>query len=107
MNTNEFETVSNGTDGIGNPGQDGKPRQPSHTDLTIAPQAVGGPDAALTDLKTIREIAQLLRKSKGQVRRLFGEGKLPEPIYIGRTPMWPRQVIEGWIRDQIAKGGIR
>lgn len=64
-------------------------------------------DDGLTSLHTIGEVAHLLRKSKGQVRRLFGKGKLPEPIYVGRTPMWPRQVIERWIQAEIAKGGSR
>lgn len=58
-------------------------------------------DRDLAELLNLKELAQALRKSKCQIRRLSKNGKLPRPIYVGDTPLWPKEVIQAWIRRQI------
>lgn len=62
-------------------------------------------DRDLAELLNIRELSQVLRKSKCQIRRLTKNGKLPKPIYVGDTPLWPKPVIQAWLRRQVEGGG--
>lgn len=58
----------------------------------------------LACLLPLWEVAQILRKSIRQVRKLWYEGNLPDPIYVGRIPTWPHVAIRAWSRRQNMKG---
>lgn len=62
-------------------------------------------ETELAKLFNIREMSEVLRKSESQIRRLVKKGRLPKPIYIGDTPLWPKEVIQAWLRRQIEGGG--
>lgn len=104
MQFSEFDLIDNPA----NQYAAGQPAEnlPTYNDIS-AQRQWPIPDSALTELLTMSEVAQYLRKSTGQVRRLFKGGDLPTPIYVGRTPMWPKATIATWIRGQVEKGGAQ
>jgi excisionase family DNA binding protein len=46
---------------------------------------------------TVEDLARELQVSVKTVRRHDIEGKLPEPLRIGRQLRWPRQMIADWL----------
>jgi len=56
------------------------------------------PDANL--LITIEELSKILKVSTRTISRLKSEGRLPQPITIGRLVRWRRSDIETWLADR-------
>jgi hypothetical protein len=56
---------------------------------------------------TVKDVAARLRVTEATVRSYRWRGYLPEPQYVGRTPVWKPDVIEEWIkgRSHEGKGG--
>lgn len=44
----------------------------------------------------------LFRMSKTTLWRHVKEGRVPEPIYIGRSPLWQKSLVEQWIGGKSA-----
>ena len=57
------------------------------------PPADGHPPLLLTAEDVGRELQVSLRT----VRRLDMEGKLPEPVHVGRAVRWRREEVRAWI----------
>ncbi|MBX9653768.1 helix-turn-helix domain-containing protein [bacterium] len=49
-------------------------------------------------LMTMRDLGQMLNLSARSVRRLRRANLLPEPVKLGGTIRWRREVIDQWIR---------
>lgn len=70
--------------------------------MTVSPNAVEraadgknpAPSAVMVD---VEGFAELLDISTRHVRRLVDAGKCPQPVRLGRSCRWPRQVIDAWI----------
>ncbi|XSG86477.1 MAG: helix-turn-helix transcriptional regulator [Methylohalobius sp. ZOD2] len=53
------------------------------------------------DLLTIADLTELLKVSRTTIWRWQRQGYLPPPSRIGpRRPVWRREVIEEWIKEQ-------
>jgi predicted DNA-binding transcriptional regulator AlpA len=37
--------------------------------------------------------------SRAQVYRLMRNGKLPDPVQVGKQPRWPVDVIDDWVQS--------
>ncbi|MFF9334526.1 helix-turn-helix transcriptional regulator [Streptomyces albogriseolus] len=55
-------------------------------------------------LWTVADVAQRLGVSEATVRSYRWRGTLPEPRYVGRTPVWEPGAIEEWIKRRPGRG---
>ncbi|MFJ2266701.1 helix-turn-helix transcriptional regulator [Streptomyces sp. NPDC087849] len=55
-------------------------------------------------LWTVADVARKLGVSEATVRTYRWRGDLPDPSYVGRTPVWQPSVIEEWIRHRPGRG---
>ena len=54
------------------------------------------------ELLTPKQVAKLLKCSKGTIYRLINKDKLPRPIKIsGKLVRWPESLIKKWIEEEI------
>ncbi|MFF0865207.1 helix-turn-helix transcriptional regulator [Nonomuraea sp. NPDC003560] len=56
------------------------------------------------DFWTVLDVAERLGVTPATIRSYRYRGVLPEPRYIGRTPVWERDVIEAWIMKRPGQG---
>lgn len=61
------------------------------------------PEAQLLTMPQIEAITQLHRT---RVYLFIRKGSFPEPIKMGRTARWPREVVEQWLANVVANGGV-
>lgn len=62
----------------------------------------------MTDLLTVPEVAEILRKPTGTLRYWRSVGEGPRSMKIGSTVVYERSDLEAWIkaqRDATARGG--
>ncbi len=45
------------------------------------------------------DVMSLLKLSKTTLWRHIREGKVPQPVYIGRSPLWHKQTLHRWLDD--------
>lgn len=48
-------------------------------------------------LLTIEDVARMLSVSTRTVRRLRQEGRIPQPLIVGRSVRWNRETLMQWI----------
>ena len=62
-------------------------------------------------LVTTRELAEILKLSDRQIRRLDSAGKLPAAVHVGGAKRWRSDEIDAWIRascpDRVAWSAIQ
>ncbi len=46
------------------------------------------------------DVMQLFRFSKSTLWRLVKDESFPEPIYVGRTPLWHENTLTSWLSEQ-------
>ena len=51
----------------------------------------------------VEDVAKLLGIRPGTVRTYAARDQMPAPSYVGRTPVWRREVIEEWARNRPRK----
>lgn len=68
--------------------------------ITLPPERGGSPArrqrAPMTELRTLPEVAVLLRVSERTIRRLVAAGRL-RPKYVGRRPVFTDREIEAYL----------
>lgn len=47
-------------------------------------------------------LAAYLERSPSGIDKLLARGEIPKPAMIGRTPFWPKDVIDRWLADKVA-----
>jgi predicted DNA-binding transcriptional regulator AlpA len=55
-------------------------------------------------LWTVADVAARMGVALATVRTYRSKGVLPEPKYIGRTPVWEAEVIEHWLAERPGQG---
>ena len=60
-------------------------------------------DHAHLQMVNIADVIALFRMSKSTLWRHIKEGKFPEPIYIGRAPLWPLATLEGFLGEKMGR----
>lgn len=48
----------------------------------------------------VQDMARILRLEDEQVRRLARKGKLPPRVPVVRKWLWPREIVEQWIKSE-------
>mgnify|MGYP000875105248 FL=1 len=47
------------------------------------------------------DVMTLFRMSKTTLWRHVKEGKFPEPVYVGRSPLWNQKRVEAWLEEKL------
>ena len=45
----------------------------------------------------VDDMLATFRCSKSSLMRWVEEGRVPDPIYIGRSPLWHKDTLEAWL----------
>jgi excisionase family DNA binding protein len=48
---------------------------------------------------TVHDVARMLNCSTRTVYRLVDSGRMPKPVKLNALVRWPREAVEGWIRQ--------
>lgn len=59
------------------------------------------PDNSHLQMLDSADMMSLFRMSKTTLWRHVKEGRVPEPIYIGRAPLWHKNQVEEWLGDKM------
>lgn len=58
------------------------------------------PQIASVQLIDVSDMLAALKCSKSTLMRYIDDGKVPQPIYVGRSPQWHLKTVEQWLADQ-------
>lgn len=61
------------------------------------------PEHAHLQMLDSKDVMSLFRLSKTTLWRHVKEGKFPDPVYVGRTPLWRQHTLEGWLGEKIGE----
>lgn len=61
------------------------------------------PEFSVLDFVPLRVLARKLHVSDRTIRRWLKEDKLPQPIRIGRSPLWKSKEVDEWL---VADSGL-
>jgi predicted DNA-binding transcriptional regulator AlpA len=67
---------------------------------SLAPGSTAASNAPACELLTAADLCSLLKLDARTLRVLRHEGRVPEPIKLGRSLRWRRAEIEAWIAEQ-------
>jgi len=48
------------------------------------------------------DLAAYLARTPSGIDKLLARGEIPKPVMIGRTPFWPKYVIDEWLAERVA-----
>lgn len=58
----------------------------------------------MTDILTVAQVAEYLGLSVRTVQDYRLDGRLPEPLMVGRTPTWTRSQVDEWQASRPGRG---
>lgn len=79
----------------------------SSSDAALAAGSTSAQGAPACELLTAADLCALLKLDARTLRVLRHEGRVPEPIKLGRSLRWRRAEIEEWIEEQGEGEGAR
>lgn len=59
------------------------------------------PDNSHLQMLDSADMMSLFRMSKTTLWRHVKEGKFPEPVYVGRSPLWNQKRVEAWLEEKL------
>ena len=48
------------------------------------------------------DLAAYLARTPSGIDKLLARGEIPKPVMIGRTPFWPKHVVDEWLAAKVA-----
>lgn len=57
------------------------------------------PQFASVQLLDVQDMLGILKLSKSTLLRYIDDGRVPQPIYIGRSPQWHLRTVEQWLEE--------
>ncbi len=59
------------------------------------------PETAHLQMLDSNDVMTLFHMSKTTLWRHVKEGKFPEPVYVGRAPLWNQKRVEEWLEEKL------
>lgn len=59
------------------------------------------PEHAHLQMLDSNDVMSLFHMSKTTLWRHIKEGKFPEPVYVGRSPLWNQKRVEAWLEEKL------